>query len=172
MATKSSGQTRGGHHGEPGSRAQPHHSGTQEMAPELTQSCEIMIQRGISITKKSSRNVLNVELLFSILLYIDSPGHLTSITAAAPADISGRAGRSDLIHTSQLLLGMSFSHCHSVTPSHVHKPLDLSYHLGNSDKHGPEQRSVATEKDVFPKVFSSSSSLMLAKPRTVVAVEK
>lgn len=54
---KSSTQTRGGHHGKPGSRAQHHHSGTQEMAPELTWSCEIMIQRGISVTKKSYKNV-------------------------------------------------------------------------------------------------------------------
>lgn len=116
----------------------------------------------------------SVELLFSTLLYIESTGHLTSVTAAAPADISGQAGRSDLIHTSHLPLGTgsSFSHRHSVTPSHVHKPLGLSYHLGNSDKHRLEQRSVATEKDVFPQVFSSSSYLMLAKPCSVVAVEK
>lgn len=100
----------------------------------------------------------NVELLFSTLLYIESTGHLTSVTAAAPADISGRAGKSDLTPLSHLLLGTgrSFSHRYSVTPSHVHKPLGLSYHLGNSDKHRLEQRSIATEKDVFPKCLAAA----------------
>jgi len=64
-------------------------------------------------------------------------------------------GKSGLISTSHLTLEMggSFSHHVSVTLSPVLKSLGFSCHHRKGEKQRLRQRSIAMERDVFPKEF-------------------